>query len=185
VLTRILYVLIAAFVYFHVLTRYAPSDVTQGLWLYKPDVVIAIGSVVGLFLAIRLVKIAFFTNDKKIRRLLITVFFLPSYVFMALFIVIAANGLLDKQEDTRIWPTYLAYYKDMKLACVTAAYDDTMIEQGATEATVLFVPRDLCRNIDDAVNAKDKKSPYAITFSTGRLGIDYILDIQKDTSLHG
>ena len=176
------YVIVVLGAYVLAFNEYAPSDVTLGLWLKKPKVLMAIGAVVGLFIIKRVLGIVLFADKlDKARQLVGTFLLLPFYAFISLFIVININGYFDDGSRTVVVPTNLVLFKDMKIACITAAIDDKQLQAGERTPMILFVPRRMCQNINKDVG-NGKKHPYILMLSGGRLGIPYLADIVKDHS---
>ena len=179
---KILYLVIAIGAYVIAFNDYVPSDITAGLWLTKPAVIITIAVIVIFFIAKRVASIWYFgVEGARSTKLWLTLLLLPSYLFIALFITIDASGLLDNGTRKVEWPTNLVFFKDVKVACIIAGIDDAQINAGdVSTPNIWMVPRRLCSDIGDEVKNKEPgKHAYILTLSAGRLGIPYITKIVK------
>lgn len=167
----VVFALYAAAVYFFV-----PSDVTQGLWLKKQMVFYTIAALFAVLFILRLITVWFIVDYKKKERAkLATLFLLPTYALVALFITIIANGALDKGTKTIEWHTNLVYAKDMKAVCIIAGITDEQLKAGVQQADLMLVPGTLCKEIGEV--SASSKHPYTINLSAGYIGIPYIVGI--------
>lgn len=173
------YGIIMLALYIAAIYRYAPSDVTMGLWLGKPHVVTTLVIMFALLLFRRLMTVLFCSNDGEVlKRTLISIFFLPSYAVFALLFAVDLNGVLDDKLTMMRWPTNIVYHKDLKLACVVGAVDDAQLAAQVKQADIIFVPLRACRSLGAVANYADGgKHPVTMVFSNGFLGIPYIHEI--------
>ena len=182
-LFKLVYLAAVAAVYGLVFHRYVPADVTQGLWLRKEPVMMALGAIFGAMLLLRIISIlGSKRRDKRGLRFFMTLLLLPFYAFVSLFVMLVINGYDAPKVQADGFQTNLVYLRDLKVACITAALSDEKIEAGGVhKPTILFVPGSLCQNIEPSVAAPGKH-PYILSFSGGRLGVAYLVDIIKDSS---
>ena len=180
-LNKLLYIAIAIGAYVIAFNDFVPSDVTMGLWLRQPIVIIVISAIVAVLLIKRVVGIIYFApKEKRAQKLALSIFLLPSYVFIALFITIDINGLLDDKTSTVHWYTNLVFFKDMKAACISAGIDDAQLNRGDQTPNIMLVPRHQCNSIGTDVGTTGDRRPYLVTLSIGKLGIPYITAIEAN-----
>jgi hypothetical protein len=139
-------------------------------------VLVVLCGLAAFFLGRRLIRIFFYSaREKMFRRLLITLFLLPSYAMLALILTINFNGLFAGNR-TLEWNTNLVFFKNMHAACILGGIDDAQLAAGVQYADIMLVPGNFCGAIGPEVNHPGKH-PYAVTLNNGALGIPYVVGI--------
>lgn len=176
----LLKMLLAAMLYGVVFYSYAPSDVTQGTWLFKPGTFLLFGRIFGLFFIYRMMKLLFFSGGQSfLGRMFSALCAIPAYVFLTLLLMLFMNGFNDKQSQTTNWQTNIIYFKNFHLACVVAGIDDAELHYKTVVADIVFVPGKFCSLLAKDTFTSHTLTPYTMVFSDGAFSIPYVTAVEK------
>lgn len=180
VLLALLKLLAIGGLYFAALYRYAPSDVTQGIWAFKLATILMFARIFGLFMVYHAIKFIFFSKGKSLgRRIISTMFAVPFYALVTALVMLTLNGYKDDETHTTSWHTNLVFFRDFKLACLVAGIDDYQIRRGDNAAQLVLLPGILCSELADDGITGESLMPYDIKISAGSMSIPRVIAVEK------